>query len=151
MTSETSAGGVVLRRTGASLEVRVILRDRHGTLTWGLPKGHIEPEEAVAVAAVREVYEETGVTAEVLAPLTTIRYEFPAPSGGGRIAKTVTFFLMRSMGERDRPHDQGEVLETRWMPVAEAHERLAHENERRVLAQAQQQATLPEIAGKLGG
>ena len=39
---------------------------------WGFPGGRIEPGEAVAAAARREVSEETGVTIEPVAPFTTI-------------------------------------------------------------------------------
>jgi 8-oxo-dGTP pyrophosphatase MutT (NUDIX family) len=56
MTQETqSAGGVVLNPSGMILMV-----SQHGD-SWSLPKGHVEPGETELEAAVREVYEETGV------------------------------------------------------------------------------------------
>ena len=39
---------------------------------WGFPGGHVERGEPVVEAAMRELQEETGVTAEPLGPLTTL-------------------------------------------------------------------------------
>lgn len=61
---ELGAGGVVFN---AKREV-LLLRDRMGF--WVFPKGHPEPGESLEEAAVREVWEETGVRAEVLLPST---------------------------------------------------------------------------------
>lgn len=62
------AGGVVLRGDSSVLLVRY----RSGA--WAFPKGHVESGETPEQTAVREVQEETGVLATVLAPLPDTRY-----------------------------------------------------------------------------
>jgi ADP-ribose pyrophosphatase YjhB (NUDIX family) len=52
----TSAGGVVVSRTGSILIVR-----QSGD-TWSLPKGHAEKGEDLVETAKREIYEESGIT-----------------------------------------------------------------------------------------
>ena len=51
-----AAGGLVSNRRGDYL-----LISRHGL--WDLPKGHQDPGEDIAVCAIREVQEETGIEA----------------------------------------------------------------------------------------
>lgn len=43
----------------------ILLEKRSDCEMWGLPGGRIEPGESVEKAAVREVYEETGLTVEI--------------------------------------------------------------------------------------
>ncbi len=50
-----SAGGVVLNTKG-----EVLVVNQKGT-SWSLPKGHIENGESELQAAIREIYEESGV------------------------------------------------------------------------------------------
>ena len=66
-----------------------------GRLLWPLPKGHVEAGETAEQAAVREVEEETGIRAEVVAALGTIDYWFAAE--GRRVHKTVHHFLLRAL------------------------------------------------------
>jgi len=40
---------------------KVLLQKRTDVGLWGIPSGHVEPGETVAEAAVREVFEETGL------------------------------------------------------------------------------------------
>lgn len=40
---------------------RVLLQKRADVGLWGIPSGHVEPGETVANAAIREVWEETGL------------------------------------------------------------------------------------------
>ena len=59
---EVSAGGLVLRWNGGSLEALLIGRGE--SRVWSLPKGHVEARETHEQAALREVREETGCWAE---------------------------------------------------------------------------------------
>ncbi|UQN06366.1 NUDIX hydrolase [Deinococcus sp. QL22] len=63
------AGGVVFSSLG-----RVLLVRYRGSGAWAFPKGHVEPGETLEQTAVREVQEETGVRASVVAPLQVTEY-----------------------------------------------------------------------------
>ncbi|HWL43931.1 MAG TPA: NUDIX hydrolase [Ilumatobacter sp.] len=47
---------------------RRILLVHHRFFGWSCPGGHVEPGESVAEAAVRELFEETGVVSEPIGP-----------------------------------------------------------------------------------
>ena len=53
--------GVVVRGPGEA----ILLEKRRDCGWWGLPGGKVEPGESLVDAAVREVFEETGLTVEV--------------------------------------------------------------------------------------
>mgnify|MGYP001179646035 CR=1 FL=1 len=89
---EVSAGGVVYRETGGRIEIQLI-RDRFGRLS--LAKGKLEPGETAEQAAIREIAEETGIDGEIVAPLTTVRYQYVKP-GGGTVDKVVHYYLVRA-------------------------------------------------------
>lgn len=44
----------------------VLLQKRADVGLWGIPSGHVEPGETVTHAAIREVYEETGLHIQIL-------------------------------------------------------------------------------------
>jgi 8-oxo-dGTP pyrophosphatase MutT (NUDIX family) len=129
---KTSAGGVVVR-TGAGLEVCLIRPT--GRSVWGLPKGGIEAGETPAQAAVREVSEETGIQAVVEDRLGAIDYSFYSRGEGGRIHKTVHYFLMRATGGDTADHDH-EVSEARFVPLQEALRLMTYPNEREMVRRA---------------
>ena len=96
---ERSAGGVVLRRIEGEVHV-LLIKDPYRN--WGLPKGHVEPGEDDLGAALREVEEETGLSALVVGPeLTTIDWVFRLR--GRRIHKYCAFFLLASPEGRPVP------------------------------------------------
>jgi 8-oxo-dGTP pyrophosphatase MutT (NUDIX family) len=128
---ETSAGGLVLDRTGAVPRAALIARhDRRGRLLWSLPKGHVEAGETPADAAVREVEEETGIRGAVLAPLGTIDFWFVADQR--RVHKTVHHFLLEAKSG-ELSDDDIEVVEVAWFPLPDVPSVLAYADERRLL------------------
>ena len=94
---------------------------------WSFPKGHIEPGETPAEAAVREVLEETGIPVRVD---ETLFRAVPSRRPGDR--RTVTFFRGFSLAGKAVPV-ASEVSEAEWVPLPEARERIAFEADRNVL------------------
>jgi bis(5'-nucleosidyl)-tetraphosphatase len=124
---------VVLR--GSPPEVLVVTLRGGRVVT--LPKGQVEPGERYPETAVREVREETGVEAAVLAPLGKVRYYFTVRNEGTpvTVAKEVHYFLMAYRGGEPRPQ-LSEVEAAFFLPVEEALRRLSYANEREMLKRA---------------
>jgi len=131
--AETSAGGLVVdTETGRAAVIG--RRDRRGRLLWSLPKGHIESNESIEMAALREVQEETGIEATIIVKLSDIRYWFYANKV--KHSKIFHFFLMRYVSGTPTPQE-GEVDEVIWVKLDEMLEMLTHVNERRLIEIAQ--------------
>ncbi len=130
---ERSAGGVLYRRAPAGPEVLVI-KDRYGQ--WGLPKGHVENEEAPLEAAIRECSEETGILGlQPGPPLGTIDWFFRR--GGHRIHKFCDFFLLEAPADAEpRPQDVEGISEAVWLPAEAAVEQIGYENTRELARRA---------------
>jgi len=104
----STAAGVVLDADG-----RVLLGRRADTGNWGLPGGIIDPGEEPADAAVREIYEETGVIAvpEALVAVTVsgvITYP-----NGDVVQYLEILFRCRATGGTARVNDS-ESVEVSW-------------------------------------
>jgi len=129
---ETSAGGFVLASDGSARVALIGRLTKRGALEWCVPKGHPEGPETLEQAAMREIFEETGIQGEVIELLGSIDYEFYTPDK--HISKTVHHYLLRqTSGELTVDGDPNqEAVETRWFDIAELHNVLSHENERRM-------------------
>jgi 8-oxo-dGTP pyrophosphatase MutT (NUDIX family) len=110
-----------------------VKRGAGGERVLGLPKGHPERGESAEQAAAREVREEAGVTAELVAHLGDVTYTFER--GGRPIDKRVSFFLFEYRSGDPADHDH-EIEEAWWMPMREAVTELTYEGEREIVEQA---------------
>ena len=133
MKIETSAGGVVYRKTDTKIEFLIVQHSGHHR--WVLPKGWIEPGETKEQTAGREVKEEAGVEAEIKNYLGgfTIFYTDPQKE---KVRKTSHFFLMEyKSGDSDKDHGW-EVENTHWLPAKEATEKLDYPGEKNMAEKA---------------
>jgi 8-oxo-dGTP diphosphatase len=145
---QVSAGGVVSRRRkDGVVEVAMIATGAPGgsDLRWGLPKGMVAPGESHEATAVREVREETGLTASIMAPLTPIEYWYWGHEGSDRVRyhKRVYFFLMAYLGGDLADHDW-EVREACWFSLVDAQGLASFPSERQVLTEVQSNLHLIE-------
>jgi 8-oxo-dGTP pyrophosphatase MutT (NUDIX family) len=89
----THAGTVAFRKRDT--EVLYLVVSSSDGLNWVLPKGHIESGESAAEAALRELAEEAGTVAEIVAPLSKRQFKKRDREA------TVQYFLVRETGSME--------------------------------------------------
>jgi 8-oxo-dGTP pyrophosphatase MutT (NUDIX family) len=155
MIREISAGGVVVRPTQNGWEMAAIepqkaapvavsvsnKRKSSQKMLLALPKGLLDPGEKPDQAAIREVREETGLTAQIVAKLKDIKYAYIRSWGDQqRVFKIVSFYLLRYQSGQIDDIDLGMRIEVKraiWIPLEEAANKLAYRGEREVATLAQ--------------
>lgn len=128
---DVSAGGVVYRPASGRLEVALV--GRLAPERWALPKGAPKQGEALELTALREVEEETGLQARLLAPLGEVEYWFVLR--GVRHHKKVYFYLMEAVGGDVSRHDR-EYDVVQWFPIESARKAMSYASEARMVEQA---------------
>ena len=105
-----------------------------------LPKGLVDPGEKALEAALREVREETGITASPVTKLADIKYMYVRTWGDGeRVFKIVSFYLLRhESGEIDQISQamRIEVARASWIRLQDAAKLLAYKGEKQMARQA---------------
>lgn len=111
----------------------LLLRYPHGH--WDLPKGKIEQGESKQEAALRELKEETGLSATILDCFEEqLSYFFRHK--GELISKTVYFFIAEA--ELGKVILSDEHIGFAWLSYQEALDRLSFDNAKEILKRAEQ-------------
>ena len=103
--------------------IREFLLMRHAD-RWDLPKGHVDPGETEMQCALRELIEETGITADDIEIVDGFRFETHYPVRGKRdgklYEKTLVIFLARL--KRDVSLVMTEHLGHQWFAWSPPHQ-----------------------------
>jgi 8-oxo-dGTP pyrophosphatase MutT (NUDIX family) len=83
---------------------RTLLHWHQRLQQWMPPGGHIEPDEDPAQAVLREIREETGVTAEVIPSVPTLPFTYP-----GQVQPPYTI-LLEDSAEPGEPHQHIDLI-----------------------------------------
>lgn len=138
------AGGAVVTREHPVRGTEVVIVHRQRYDDWSLPKGKAQAGESIPAAAVREVWEETGVRIRLGSPLDTIHYE----TLKGR--KRVDYWSSTVLESVRRAPD-AEVDVVSWLPLRAAMSRLTYAHDHFLLTQYREQPqTTPLILVRHG-
>lgn len=127
-----AAGGVVFH------DGRILLLERPQRGEVRLPKGHLEEDETLAAAALREVREESGyVNLTILADLGVQQVRFIDPYEDRWVTRDEHYFLMVLDDEQrqERKAKEHEFVPV-WVSYAEAAPRLTFESEQEFVRRA---------------
>jgi tRNA nucleotidyltransferase (CCA-adding enzyme) len=119
-------GGLVVRFDRGTPEFLLTTAKRNSS-DWLFPKGHIEKDETAAETAIREVREETGMEAALVAPIGAIEFH------RNREEIRVEFYLLRytrRVGDAEPPR------QIRWCAYEEALALLTYESTKEILRKA---------------
>lgn len=103
-----AAGGVVINSKN-----QVLFIFRNGF--WDLPKGKVEDEEAIEVAAMREVEEECGIRKPALISKLLVTYH-TYDTYGENCIKPTHWYLMQYDGDEElKPQEEEGITKVQWV------------------------------------
>ena len=131
MIESTSCGGVVIFRGKFLLLYKNYKNKYEG---WVLPKGTVEDGEEYKETAIREVLEETGVSASIIKYVGKSQYTFNTPQN--TVMKDVHWYLMMAESYYSKPQREEYFMDSGYYKFHEAYHMLKFRNERQILVRA---------------
>ena len=132
-----AAGGIVIRPVAnGRYEVACIYREARGD--WTFPKGKLDPGETFEQAALREVWEETGMHCEVIRFAGTTNYTHRKGK-----PKIVAYYLMSVDAGQFAANE--EVDELVWLALELVRDRLTWDRDRELFDVA---LAMPELLAR---
>ncbi|MBE6081445.1 NUDIX hydrolase [Sporanaerobacter sp. PP17-6a] len=129
MLQEISAGGVVVFSNTI-----LLLKKFNGD--WVLPKGRIEKSEKIGDTALREVFEEGGVKAQILKYIGKVSYKFSNVREDEIIYKTVHWYLMTTKSMECVPQKSEGFAEAAFVYMGRVPDIIKYEDERNIVLKA---------------
>ncbi|WP_099188466.1 NUDIX hydrolase [Tepidibacter mesophilus] len=127
MREEISAGGVVL--FGNAI---LLLRKYNGD--WVLPKGKVEKNEEKDEAALREVFEESGVKGEIIKYLGEIHYTFKENWDENKtVHKTVFWYLMKAKTMNTIPQREEGFVDAKFIHINRVVDLAKYDDEKEII------------------
>tara|TARA_B100001142_G_scaffold60536_1_gene59570 strand:- start:20659 stop:21087 length:429 start_codon:yes stop_codon:yes gene_type:complete len=116
------AGGIIINQ----LNKIAIVNQNHDS--WSLPKGHIDKGETAIDAAIREIYEETGIINPTLIKKVGVYERYRIGLDGNddlSELKRIHIFLFKSTQKILKPIDKNNP-EAKWIGIKEVENYLTH-------------------------
>lgn len=126
---EKSAGAVVYTVSNDKIKY-LLIQSQNGDI--GFPKGHVEQGENEETAALREIYEETSIRAELTGDFKA-KIEYTMPNGK---SKTVIYFTAVYANQTPKHNDGFEDNEYMLLDYNEALKLLSFDNMKEILIKA---------------
>ena len=134
-----SCGGVVIYQN----KVLLLYKNQNGRhVGWVLPKGNVEPSETHQNAALREVKEESGVSAKIVKFLGSTQYSFKPNAGkegsnaNELLTKTVHWYLMSATSFYSKPQAEEFFADAGFYKRHEAEHLLKFHDEKQIMRKA---------------
>ncbi|MCL2617942.1 MAG: NUDIX domain-containing protein [Defluviitaleaceae bacterium] len=131
MIQAVSCGGVVIHKN----KILCLYKNQNGRyMGWVMPKGATEEGETYKQTALREVREETGVSARVVKYIGKTQYNFRG--GTDIINKTVYWYLMIADSFYCRPQAEEYFADAGFYKQHEAYHLLKFHDEKQIMKRA---------------
>ncbi|HSH37127.1 NUDIX hydrolase [Schnuerera sp.] len=126
MVEEVSAGGVVI--FGNAI---LLLKKFNGD--WVLPKGRVEKNENIKETAIREVFEESGIRAEIIRYIGMVHYTYKSIKGNEMVFKTVHWYLMTANNMESVPQKNEGFIEATFVHKDRVKDLIKYNDERKII------------------
>ena len=122
---ETTAGGVIYRKTAAGQIEILVIEDAKGR--WTLPKGHVESGETYRQTASREITEETGLEDLEIGPaIKPVNFQYRR--GSVLVLMTLHLFVIRAVKPQAKIRKEAWMKSIAWQPAPVAIDLIQYED-----------------------